>query len=969
MATRIGSHPGTEALTAEDLPVSVPVGDGVVPIGVRDPFSLYGRTEVLATLRAAFHDAQAGRGSAVVVRGAPGSGRSSVLDAVLDTSRDHGPAAGSRRHPIADLAIHAAPSESAVPYSGLNRLLRPLADLVPDLPHPQQVAVQRVLGEQDGLPDSQLVLGTAVHGLLTRAAAQRTLLCRIDDAGFLDRESLAAVAFAARRVHRHAVLVVLTADDADRGTAAELLSDLPTVVLAPLDDDDAREFIACRLRSHLAGPPPDDVVAELAELSHGNPLAIAELTAALCPEQIQGLEPLPEELPPGSSLRRRYAERLRSLPPPARRLVLTLAAATQLDVDTTMRITHHPSVGAEALDAAQAAGVVQVHHEQVVVADPLARECFYTGAPLAERLAAHRLLADVLDHERHHVERTWHRAAGTTDLDDTLADELCAAAQLAAGAGDHAAASRCLQRSAALTTNGGRAAERLVTAARAAWLTGNGRRARRLLAQARPLAGTGELRGLVDLLRGEIELRSGTAEGAHDALAAVAERFSGPHRTQAVTALMREIERCEFAGEHPRLLELARRFIHLRRGDELPATQLLFDDFEGLSAAYQGDHRRAVGSLRSVVDLAASMRDPSALLLGTGAALVMGDLAAAHRLGGQAAIEARACDPAQLPFALQLLAFTEFLTDRFSEATAHALEGLRLARQSGQENSAAAHLSVLSLLAAMRGDDEAVANSAVAARQAGARGLRRPTAVTMWAATRLALAQDRPDGAAAALRSVIGSGRRGMHLTVRVIATPDFVEAAAYQGEREWAGKALTVFEEWADGMGSVPMQALAARCHALLAADDEEADERFRTAVELHDSSGMAFERARTQLLHGRALRRRRRPGAARAPLHEALEAFEALEATSWASRARSELRAAGGAVPAKSSAPSGRTAVRELTPQQEQIARLVAGGATNREIAAQLFLSPRTVDHHLRNVFARLGVRSRVELARVLS
>jgi len=202
----------------------------------------------------------------------------------------------------------------------------------------------------------------------------------------------------------------------------------------------------------------------------------------------------------------------------------------------------------------------------------------------------------------------------------------------------------------------------------------------------------------------------------------------------------------------------------------------------------------------------------------------------------------------------------------------------------------------------------------------------------------------------------------GMHLLIRVMATPDLIEAAVKHGDPEGLSSQLAIFEGWASEMGSRPMLARAARCHALLSPDDGIAEERFTEALRLHEGRDLEFERARTQLLYGRALRRRRRPAMAREHLQEALEVFDALTARGWAAQARAELRAAGGI-----SGP--QTRLPELTPQQSEIAQLVAGGATNREIAAKLFLSPRTVDHHLRNIFARLGVRSRVELSRLVS
>jgi DNA-binding CsgD family transcriptional regulator/tetratricopeptide (TPR) repeat protein len=936
---------------------------------------LEGREPALTALADALGRARQGRSAAVVVRGAPGSGRTAVLEALRER------AAGFRV-----LATSGVTSESDLPGAGLHRLLLPVAQaaavVAPALPREQAGALERLLGAGDGpLRPGQggdlMPVGAAVLAVLSALAAEQPVLCLVDDAEHVDALSRDAVAFAARRAGDRPLVVVLAIDGSrgadDRGGGGPVVPGLPVVDLPPLDRAAARRVVSARLAAAARDDdPPEDVVAALVELGHGNPLAMVELVAGLTPGQAQGLEPLPDGLGAASSLRRRYGERLRALSTPARRLMLAVAATHELDVDTVLRISSDADVGPDALDEVEASGLVDVDQRHVRIADPLARACLYAAARLGERVAAHRLLADVLDHERHAVERTWHRAAAVTGPSEELADELRDAAAAAEHAGDHAMASLALQRSAALTTTPGAAGERLVAAAQAAWVTGDGPRARMLLRQARPLAGTAQLRGLVDLLQGEIEVRSGTAENAYDALARVVDGLAGPGRPQAVTALIREIELSELAGDHPRFLAMANRIGPLRGADELPAGQLLFDHFAGLSSALRGDHARAAQPLRRVVELAPSTHDPATLVLAINAALFLGDLACARRLAEQAVAEARSQDTTALPFALAWLAFADVRIERYTAAAAHAHEGLRLSRQCGQDNSAASNLSILALLASLHGDpDDVLARAREVARQADSRGLARPAAITTWATVRLALAEDRPDDVGPVVRALVAAGRRGMHIPIQVVATPDLVEAAVHHGQQAWAAESLAVYEAWAEGTDRPEIKALSARGHALLAADDDEAGEWYREAVALHAAGDNAFERARTQLLQGRALRRRRRPGAAREPLHEALEAFERLRAVPWADRARSELRAAGGAVPA-GTAPSGRRAtgaIAELTPQQAQIARLVSGGATNREIAAQLFLSPRTVDHHLRNIFTRLGVRSRVELARLLS
>jgi DNA-binding CsgD family transcriptional regulator/tetratricopeptide (TPR) repeat protein len=926
---------------------------------------LEGREPALTTLTDALARARQGRSTAVVLRGAPGSGRT----AVLETLRDR--AAGFRV-----LGTGGVTTETDLPGAGLHRLLLPVAataaTVAQALPRDQAAALDTVLGAGEtpaGPPPEPLPLGRAVLAVLSALAGQQPVLCLVDDAEHLDAESRDAVAFAARRAADRALVTVLAVDGSRPGAGD--VPGLPVLELPPLDRAAARRIVTARLAAGTRDDePPEDVVAALVDLGHGNPLALVELAAGLTPGQAQGLEPLPDGLGAGSLLRRRYGERLGRLSPPARRLMLAVAATQEVDVDTALRMGADPAVGAEALDEVEASGLVEVDARHLRVPDPLARACLYAGARLGERIAAHRLLAEVLDHERHAVERVWHRAAAVTGPSEELAEELRDAAAAAEHAGDYATASRALQRSAALTTTPGAAGERLVAAAQAAWVTGDGPRARMLLRQARPLAGTAQLRGLVDLLQGEIEVRSGTVENAYDALARVVDGLAGPGRPQAVTALIHEIELSELAGDHPRFLALANRIGPLRGVDDQPAAQLLFDHFAGLSSALRGDHERAAAPLRRVVELAPGTRDPATLVLAINAALFVGDLTTARRLAEQAVAEARAQDPTALPFALAWLAFAEVRAEKYAAAAAHAQEGYRHSRQSGQDNSAASNLSILALLASIHGDDDdLLARACETARHAEGRGLARPAAITTWASVRLALAEDRPDDVGPVVRALVAAGRRGMHLPIQVVATPDLVEAAAHHGQQAWAAEALAVYEEWAEGTGHTGLRALAARGHALLAGDDEAAGEWYRDAVALHAASDNAFERARTLLLQGRALRRRRRPGSAREPLHEALENFERLDARPWADRARSELRAAGGAVPAGRTETRAAGAVADLTPQQAQIARLVSGGATNREIAAQLFLSPRTVDHHLRNIFTRLGVRSRVELARLLS
>jgi DNA-binding NarL/FixJ family response regulator len=301
------------------------------------------------------------------------------------------------------------------------------------------------------------------------------------------------------------------------------------------------------------------------------------------------------------------------------------------------------------------------------------------------------------------------------------------------------------------------------------------------------------------------------------------------------------------------------------------------------------------------------------------------------------------------------------LHDRHVTTLSSSLEGMRIAAAIGQQNCVVDHLTILALLAGLLGDREtALVRLSAAAEAAGNRGLGRPSALGSWAVACADLADDRPADALDRLR-LMAAGTGYLHPAIRAMAAPHFVEAAARCGERAAAADALATFDRWARTTGSTPRLAQSHRCHALLAESEADADEHFREAIRLHRAGDTALELAKTELFYAHQLRRSRKPRAAREHLRDALKIFQQYDAELWARRARAELRAAGDPV----ARPGGRP---ELTPQQQEIARLVGSGATNREIAAQLVISPRTVDHHLRNIFARLGVRSRVELAALL-
>lgn len=346
---------------------------------------------------------------------------------------------------------------------------------------------------------------------------------------------------------------------------------------------------------------------------------------------------------------------------------------------------------------------------------------------------------------------------------------------------------------------------------------------------------------------------------------------------------------------------------------------------------------------------------------------MLGDIAAACRANARALAVSRSRGLASLtPRILEHLAYAELRAGQHARARAHAQEGLRAAHQAGQRNVAAGQHAILALVASVEDDAAAVAAHAGAAVEiARPHGLLQAVTLAEWASARADLCRGRPFEAAARLGPLTRPGPGRGHFAVRMLALPCFVEAAVQSGASAEAKAAVEEFALWA-ALGTDPQApAQLARCRALIAPPDDTADALYALALTRHETVDGDFERARTQLLYGKWLRRRRRPAEAKNRLRDALVTFERCGAPAWGEQTRAELRATGDA-PAPAPAPAGGLAL--LTPQQLRIARCVAEGATNREVALSLSVSPRTVDHHLRNVFAVLGVRSRTELSRLV-
>ncbi|MFD5403499.1 LuxR C-terminal-related transcriptional regulator [Streptomyces griseorubiginosus] len=718
---------------------------------------------------------------------------------------------------------------------------------------------------------------------------------------------------------------------------------------------------------------PEGVRVRLLHSVYGDPRAAAELVTLLSDRQAAGLDPLPTE--PASlapQLLRALRAEIRSLPDDTR-LLLLLAAADQYPVATHAfsRAVTAARLDTRPLERAEIAGVAHFGTGGVVFRDTWTRIAAYESGSPADRRDVHRLLARVLHGGGESPRRSWHRGAGALGPSARLVAELRGAADKARRTGQPALARTLLERAATLCPDPAERSRLVTRAAADAWQAGDGDRAHRLVAD-----GTAD-----DALSGLFALRSGNATEAFDALLGAAAHRARPGRRNdspeaggtsgdrgtsdegvpldpAAHLLARATEAAVYTGDLRRCREAAR--VAERLGVVSPGT------LGGLAAAFEGRYEDARDLLQAAAGRCGPGGDPTLLVHAGIAALMLGDHTRAATATLRAAASARVRGATGvLAQAMEFRAYADFWTGRPQAGRAAATEALHQAYATGQDNGACHLQAALAMFAAITGDADDCRERAAAARShALARGLGLPAALAQWALAFLDLTDGRFAGAAARLRALAGFGPGHGHRAIRHLATPHYVEAAVRTGDTRIARAAHADYHRWATAVRSPDDLALSARCRALLA-PGEEAVEHYRTALALHARGTRDFERARTELLFGSALRRLRHRTEARDRLHSALEAFDHFGAPHCAARARAELRALGApAAPTHSVDPAAR-----LTAQQLLVARMVAEGATNREIAARLALSPRTIDHHLRGVFTRLGIRSRIELVRLIA
>jgi len=852
------------------------------------------------------------------------------------------------------LDVTCVETESTLAYATLHQLVRPVLHGLSLLPPPQQLALRIALGLEAGGGPDRFLISLAALTLLSEAATQQPILCVVDDAHWADEPSRQVIAFVARRLESEPIALLASVRDGEgRDLEAARMSILD---VARLSREQTTALVDEQWGTVLVPAVRDAVVAA----AHGIPLAAIELPRLLTAEQRAGNEPLPEPLPLAGELERVFVSTFDGLEPETQTITVICAAAGRSTLAIISRAAAGLGIQTPLLELPGLEQVLQIQGPDIDFRHPLMRSAAYHQASPAARRSAHLALAEALANDEEQADRrAQHRAEAALGPDEGIAGELERSADRTLRRSGYAAAARVMERAADLSPAEADRVRRMVAAADAAWRGGDAFRAQTLVQRSEQLGLTDQrIRLNVRFLQGAMELRSG-APG--DGLAILLDALDEAASVDPPLAARMLAVAGEAAFESGNVDAVWRIGPLLARLPEIshPGQKLLIRLLGAINPKADGvDPQR----LREDLASAEQLEELDVIIRVAGLAFGLGEYATARRLWARAVAGARASGAAgTLAAALRALALDEMSRNRYAWAEASAAEGRALALETGQPNLALQHAAILAEVAGLRGrQHEARQLADEILTEASTRGQHGTVALVRRALGQLMLATGQPEEAIGQLE-VLWAARASSNRAIAIAVVPDLVEASVRIGRpdlaREWLSHLPGV-----DETRPAEARALVMRSRALVASTDE-ADGLFRDALQALASTERPLERARTALLYGEYLRRERRRVDAREPLRTALETFERLGAVPWAERARSELRATG-----ESARKRNVNTFDRLTRQEVQVTRIVGQGATNREAAAQLFISPRTVDHHLRSIFQKLGVSSRSELIRLV-
>ncbi len=898
-----------------------------------------GRASERGVLDGLLQDVRGAQSAVLVIRGEPGVGKTTLLRYCVRQ------ASGFRV--VESVGIE---SEIELPFAGLHQLCAPLLDRLDALPDPQRDALRVAFGLSSGDPPERFLVALAVLSLLAAAADERPLLWVIDDAQWFDRASAQTLGFVARRLLAESVALVFAVREPS--SDAELVG-LPELMLNGLDEEDARALLATAIPGRLDERVRDRIVAETR-----NPLALLELPRGLTAAQLAGGFALPDAGSLPDRLKDHYLRRLAELPEPTQQLMLLAAADSVGDATLIRRAAQSLGIEAEAFAPAEDEELLEIR-ARVRFRHPLVRSAVYRGSTAGDRRAAHAALADATDPEIDPDRRAWHRAHATAGSDDEVAEELLRSASTAERRGGVAAAAAFMEHAVRLTSDPSIRASRALSAARAKFAAGDIEAAQAMLAIAEvgPLDDLGQAQ--VQRVRAEIAFDLRRGSDAPAMLLGVAQRLEALDvklaRDTYLEALVAAIYAARFSTGVD-VVEVARAARSLTVGDEpMPAKQLLL---QGLASRLIDGYVVAAPMLKEA--LLEHRDEPRQLdwlwLPYSLAAMDLWDEEAWPELASEQAKLARATGTlSQLRYALDYLASYRIQAGELAEAAALVAEaetlneGIReptlpyipllLAAWRGEEHVARALIDEMTKHAAIRGEGCAISHTEYAA------------AILYNGLANYELAVDAAGKATAV--DDIGTSSWALY---------ELVEAGARSGQGQLASAALDHLSERTDASGTDWAKGIEARSRALLT-DGQPAEDLYLEAIDRLGRSRMAADLARARLSYGEWLRRGRRRVDARQQLRSAYDAFALMGAWAFLERARRELLATGEKVRKRTDETRD-----DLTPQEQQIARLAREGLTNPEIGAQLFISPRTVEWHLRKVFTKLGINSRKGLREAL-
>ncbi len=920
-------------------PLPSPAARGGTPAG-----RLLGRGREREVLDRVASDVLAGTSRVLVLRGDPGTGKSALLRYFSDGVRDW-----------RALRATGVESELELAYSGLHQLFAPVTDHVADLPVPQRDALVTVFGRRHGPPPDRFLVALASLSLVAEVAEEGPVACVLEDAQWLDRASTQVLAFVARRLGAERVALVCAART---GEGDDVLPGMPVLEVRGLGSADARKLLLANLHSPLDASVTDRIVAEC----QGNPLALLELPRNWTAAELAGGFGLPDGRPVARRIQESYVERLSRLPLDTQLLVLTAAAEPLGDPGLLRRAVGTLGIDMSAVEPAAEAGLLQVGR-RVAFAHPLVRSAAYRSAHSDDRLRVHAALTAVTDAEADPDRHAWHRACATPGPDEEVAAELERSAVRAQARGGLAAAAAFLTRAGGLTPHPATRARRALDAALANVGAGALETARRQLA----VAGEGPLdelqRARTDLVRAQLALVTRRGNEAAPLLLAAARRLEPLDPGLARDTYLDAFSAAQFAarlndGVDTADLARAAQQAPLPPGGEQTARDLVLQAF----AALTGDYAAAVPVGREAL---ARLRDEQGttaqgkrlMWQGSVLALELWDDEAAHALSHHQLMTVRRTGAlSELPLALS--SFIPVLVFRGElSAAADLVEEARSVQQAaGITETAYGALTYLAWRGEAAGTRQLVRQKL---HEATSRHEGIGIAVCGYAQAVLCNGLGRYDEAVAA---AVDACADPTELVVHNWGLAELVESATRTGRTDVATDALRRLTAKARASGTDWALGTEARARALLSVG-EAAERAFREAIDHLGRSGVRSELARAQLVYGEWLRRADRRQDARRELGLAHEMFTATGLDGFAQRARRELLSTG-AAPGGPPVPSGQ----RLTAQEAHIAHLARDGLSNPEIGAQLFISARTVEWHLRKVFAKLGISSRRELARAL-